>query len=284
VKPLLDPEQTQVQAFFDSLAGAADAPALRFYPFCADLLVSFLKPRPGTRVLDVATGSGAVAVAFGQAVAPSGGRVTAIDLSPAMLDRAHANVRKMALDNVDLHPMDAQHLEFRRDYFHSVVCSFALPLLPDMQGALREWVRVLRPGGALAFTSFEATAFQPMLEDLERRAQAFGAALPDGACGARRIRSLDHCRELLTDAGLTAVQARAVQAGYHLQDENDWWEVVTGTAMRALLDRLDDDRRDRLRREHLAFVAGLKTDQGLWLDVRTRFASGVKPAREPRRV
>ena len=92
-----------VQQIFDTLAPVYDSPATRFFPFTADRLVSYVKPRPGTRVLDVATGTGAVAIPFAQAVRPGGGRVTAVDLSSGMLDRAEDNIRKMALDNVDLH-------------------------------------------------------------------------------------------------------------------------------------------------------------------------------------
>ena len=134
----------------------------------ADLAIIAEWIRPGSKVLDVATGTGVAAIAFAQAVRP-GGRVTAVDISADMLDRAAANITKMALDNVDLHQMDAERLDFRAGYFHSVVCSYGLFFLPDMPAALREWVRVLRPGGKLAFTSFETSAFQPMLDDFVAR-------------------------------------------------------------------------------------------------------------------
>jgi ubiquinone/menaquinone biosynthesis C-methylase UbiE len=272
-------EQThkqQVQQIFDSIAPAYDCPATRFFPFCADRLVNYVKPKPGSKVLDVATGTGAVAVPFAQAIG-AGGRVTAVDFSAEMLDRAAANIRKMALDNVDLHEMDAERLDFRSNYFHSVVCSYGLFFLPDMSRALREWVRVLRAGGKLAFTSFEETAFRPMLDDFIERLQAYGVELPDGPFGSRRISSLEHCRALLHEAGLVEVAAECVQIGYHLSDENDWWEVVTSTAMRALFDQLADERKEAFRTEHLAWVATQKTENGLWLDVQTRFASGIKP-------
>jgi ubiquinone/menaquinone biosynthesis C-methylase UbiE len=265
----------QVRRVFDTLAPVYDSPATRFFPFCADRLVSYVRPRPGSKVLDVATGTGVVAIAFAQAVRP-GGRVTAVDISADMLDRAAANIGKMALDNVDLHQMDAERLDFRAGYFHSVVCSYGLFFLPDMAGALREWVRVLRPGGKLAFTSFETTAFQPMLDDFVARLQAFGVQLPNGPFGSQRIASSEHCRELLAEAGLSSIDVQNLQLGYHLRDENDWWEVITSTAMRALFEQVPVDRQDAFRQEHLGFVATQKNENGLWLDVQTRFASGVK--------
>ena len=146
-------DKKQLRQLFDSIAPACDGPATRFFPFCADRLVDYVRPQPGAKVLDIATGSGSVAVAFAQAVGASG-RVTAVDFSAGMLDRAEANIGKIALHNVDLHEMDAERLEFRANYFHSVVCSYGLCLLPDMSRALRDWLRVLRPGGRLVFTSF----------------------------------------------------------------------------------------------------------------------------------
>ena len=220
--PYLYLHKKQVLQIFDSIAPAYDCPATRFSPFCADRLVNYVKPKPGSKVLDVATGTGAVAVPFAQAIGASG-RVTAVDFSAGMLDRAEANILKMALDNVDLHEMDAERLDFRSNYFHSVVCSYGLFFLPDMPRALREWVRVLRPGGKLAFTSFEETAFRPMLDYFIERLQAYGVELPDGPFGSRRISSLEHCRDLLHDAGLVEVAAECEQIGYHLSDENDWW-------------------------------------------------------------
>jgi ubiquinone/menaquinone biosynthesis C-methylase UbiE len=265
-----------VRQVFETIAAGYDSPATRFSPFCADRLVGFLKPAPGSRVLDVATGTGAVAVPFAQAVGPQG-RVHGVDLSAAMLDRAAANIRKMALANVDLHEMDAEKLDFKSNYFHSVVCSYGLFFIPDMRAALRDWVRVLRPGGKLAFTCFEESAFQPMLDNFVENLQAFGVELTEGALGSRRISSLEHCCVLLQSAGLESVEAEVVQVGYHLGDENDWWEVVQNTAMRGLYEQLPAEQRAAFRDQHLSFVAEQKTAEGLWMDVRTRFAAGLKP-------
>ncbi len=266
-----------VRDVFESVATGYDNPATRFFPFCAERLTDFVRPRPGSRVLDVATGSGAVAIPLAQAVGPQG-RVHGIDISAAMLAQAEANARKMGLNNIDLHEMDAERLDFKADHFHHVVCSYGLFFLPDMAGALNEWARVLRPGGTLAFTCFEESAFEPMLEHFLQTLQAFGVTLPPGPIGAKRITSLHHCRELLAGAGLEQIQTQVAQMGYHLADENAWWEAIANTAMQGWLRQVEPARLDELRRAHLDHVASLKTADGLWMDVQTRFARGVKPA------
>lgn len=272
----MNPHKEHVRDTFNSVADGYDNPSTRFFPFCADRLVNFVRPRPGIRVLDVATGTGAVLVPFAQAIGPSG-RITGIDLSPGMLDRAEANVKKMALTNVDLHEMDAEHLDFRNNYFDYAVCSYGLFFMPDMQAALLDWVRVLKPGGTLAFTCFETSAFQPMLDNFATCLQEFGVELPNGLFGSQRITSMKHCQELLAEAGIEQITVECAQLGYHLKDETEWWEVVTNTAMRPWFDRIEAREQAAFREQHLAFVAQQKTDDGLWMDVQTRFSSGIKP-------
>ena len=86
-------------AVFDLVATGYDHPALRLFPFCADRLVDAIRPRPGQKILDIGTGTGAVATALAQSVLPSG-RVQAIDLAENMIEQAVTNVGKRGLTNV----------------------------------------------------------------------------------------------------------------------------------------------------------------------------------------
>lgn len=99
--------------------------------------------RPGTRFLDVACGSGALTLP----AARLGARVTAVDLSPAMIDRLRSRVRREGLANVDALVMDGHDLDFEDGSFDVVGSQFGVMLFPDLPRALREMVRVARPGG-----------------------------------------------------------------------------------------------------------------------------------------
>lgn len=262
---------------FDRLAAGYDTPALRLFPFCADRLVDQLRPRPATKLLDVATGTGAVAVSAAQALGPRG-RVTGIDLSESMLDRAAANIEKMALTNVDLHAMDAGQLEFRGSYFDYVVCSFGLFFLPDMTGALREWLRVVKPGGTVLFSTFGAGAFQPL-------AQWFAAGIA-GAGGAPeglqepawlRLACPEVASALLAEAGAIDIQVHEIQLGYHLAAPADWWEVVWNSGFRRFLDALAPEQLAAFRESHLETVAGAATEDGIWLNLPVLLVEGRRP-------
>lgn len=263
---------------FNRVAAGYDNPASRFFPFCADRLIVRLKPARGSKILDVATGTGVVAMAAIQAVGHEG-RVMAIDLAEGMLDRLQEKIDKFGIPNIDLHVMDAAALEFRREYFDHVVCSFGIFFLPDMSVGLREWARVTKPGGRILFTVFGKQAFQPMMELFIRRIENYGVDVPDKEApfAAMRLADPERCHDLLSGAGLKDIEVHAEQLGYHLKDEIQWWEVIWNSGMREWIERIPAARQELFRVEHLADVRPLVGEQGLWLNVETLFAAGTKP-------
>lgn len=267
------PDPDQVARLFDLLADGYDRAALRFFPFTADRVAQRLAPRAGEKILDVATGTGAVAVALGQRLG-GGGRVMAVDISERMLDRAYANIRRMALHNIDLHPMDAAALEFRSAYFDAVTCSFGLFFLQDMVETLREWRRVLKPGGRLLLTSFGAQAFQPLVAWFcEALRESGGPALDPADFPWQRLASADVCTRLLAEAGFENIECASDQLGYHLQQPQEWWEIVWNSGFRGYLAGLDAAALERFQQRHLERVGAGFSDGTLWLDVPVLFVS-----------
>jgi len=267
-----------VTPVFDRIAPGYDGAALRFYPFCADRMIIRLNPARGSKILDVATGTGAVALAAVQAIG-DGGRVTAIDLAEGMLDRLQEKIVKFGIQNIDLHVMDGTSLDFRRDYFNYVVCSFGITCLSDMSAGLKEWTRVTKPGGYVMFSVFGLQAFQPMMKLLVERLAHYDIVLPDGdaAGSATRLADAAHCRDLLQGAGLEDIAVITEQFGYHLKDETQWWDVVWNSTMREWIEKIPSQRSELFRREHLDDVRSLVKKDGLWLDAQTHLATGKKP-------
>lgn len=96
------------------------------------------------RVLDIGTGPGFYAIIL----ARRGYEVTAVDYSEGMLREAKRNAGALA-DKIRFARMDAQKLAFADGSFDAIVTRNLTWNLPDPTGAYREWMRVLRPGGAL---------------------------------------------------------------------------------------------------------------------------------------
>ena len=266
----------RVTGVFDTIAPGYDHAALRFFIFAADRVAKTLKPQPGQKILDVATGTGAVAIACAQAVKPDG-RVMAIDLSQAMLDKALQNAKRMGLANIDQFQMDADSLEFRKHYFDHCLCSFGLFFLPDMAKALQEWVRVTKPGGKVMFTSFSKSAFTPMSNLFIEQLEARGVELSNPPFATLRLADPDVCLELLRGAGLDSLNVETVQVGYHLQSIDDWWAVVWNSGMRGLVLRLDEQGQAEFKQQHLAGIQPLFGEKGLWMDVEVLISQGVVP-------
>jgi demethylmenaquinone methyltransferase / 2-methoxy-6-polyprenyl-1,4-benzoquinol methylase len=105
--------------------------------------------RPGERVLDVATGTGDLAFQEAAAVGPEG-RVVAVDSCAAMLQVARQRQRGA----IDFQEGDAMDLRFPDAWFDVVTISFGLRNVADRGQALREFRRVLRPGGRLMVLDF----------------------------------------------------------------------------------------------------------------------------------
>jgi ubiquinone/menaquinone biosynthesis C-methylase UbiE len=276
--PPQNPQQ-EITQVFNQVAAGYDHAMLRFFPFAADRLIVRLNPAPGTKILDVAAGTGAVALAAAQAVGPQG-RVCAVDLAEAMLDRLQEKIVKFGIPNIDMHVMDASALDFRRDYFDYAVCSFGIFFLPDMVAGLREWVRVIKPGGRLMFTAFGRPAFQPMMDLFLRRLERHGLRPPDSSkpFAGTRLADPARCRELLDTAGLIDAEVATEQLGYHLKDESQWWDVLWNSGARGWIEKLPRTQLESFRAAHLAELRPLCGEQGLWLDIETHFAGGTKPS------
>lgn len=111
------------------------------------------------RVLDVATGTGDLAIA---ALALTPKQVIGIDPSEKMLDVGRAKVAARGLsETISLVPGDSRALPFSDGEFHAVTCAYGARNFADLEGGLREMRRVLAPGGRLALLEFSTPTRTP---------------------------------------------------------------------------------------------------------------------------
>lgn len=110
-----------------------------------DAMLAAAELQGDERVLDVATGGGHTAIAF----ARQAGEVVAFDLTEAMLAVARQSAEAQGVSNLTFVPGDAEHLPFADGEFDLVTCRYAAHHFPHPIVAVREWVRVLKPGGKL---------------------------------------------------------------------------------------------------------------------------------------
>lgn len=116
-------------------------------------LVELAGAGPGTRVLDLATGTGAVA----RMAAARGAAVIGVDISPGMVQLAGS----VSPATIGFETADAAALPFDSGSFDAVTCGFGLSHMPDVPRVLAEIRRVLARGGRLVESSWGATAESP---------------------------------------------------------------------------------------------------------------------------
>lgn len=106
------------------------------------------RPRPGDTVLDLGCGAGTDLLVAAQMVGQSG-RAIGVDMTAAMLERARASAREMALGNVELHESLIEALPVDDASVDHVISNGVIDLVPDKDAVFAEIDRVLRPGGRL---------------------------------------------------------------------------------------------------------------------------------------
>ncbi len=273
-----DKPQDQVGKAFDLASPGYDRPAVRCLADTARRLAALAGPTAGDRVLDIATGTGWAALEAAAAVGPPGS-VVGVDLAEGMLALAREKAKAAGLANVDFKTADATDLPFEDGAFDVAVCASALFFMPDMEAALREWRRVVKPGGRIAFSCFGETSFQPTLDLFVDRLRAAGADLPPGKRPFpwQILTTPSDCRRLLDAVGLVPVRIETAQEGYYLTSKEECWDLIMGTGMRGQLTLMPEEALPAFKEGHLADVWALAVEAGFWLDVAPVYAVGRCP-------
>ena len=150
---MMTQEREQIRTAWDRLAAGYDefvTPASNRDVAQAALRRAGL--RPGMRLLDVASGSGALSIP----AACLGADVLAIDISPEMIAYLKARARQEGLSNLEARVMDGHALEMDDNQFDVAASQFGVMLFPDLPLGLDEMVRVTRAGGRVLVVAFGA--------------------------------------------------------------------------------------------------------------------------------
>jgi phosphatidylethanolamine/phosphatidyl-N-methylethanolamine N-methyltransferase len=156
----IDREQTE--RVYSNYAGVYDRIFGRVFQASREAVVRRLQIEPGERVLEVGVGTGLCLPLY-----PRECRITAIDLSQAMLDKAAERVSESGLTNVTLLRMDAAQMDFPDSTFDIVVAAYVVTAVPDYRKLMSEMVRVSRPGARLVLLN-HFTQASPIVAAVEK--------------------------------------------------------------------------------------------------------------------
>lgn len=211
----------------------------RFAPV-VDGVITRASLRPGERVLDLGTGTGAVAMRAAALVGRAG-RLLGIDISRDMLAVAEQMAGRLELHSVELREGRAEAIPAAAGSFDVVLASLSLMYVIDRGAAAGEIARVLRPGGRLVAAVWAG----PQSSDIvlfQQTAGSFAPPPPVPGVGPGALADPGFFLTQLASAGIDA-SAEAEVLGFEFDDFGSAWNVLAGVTTA----QLPPDRREEAK-------------------------------------
>jgi SAM-dependent methyltransferase len=229
--------------------GSYERVAARLAPV-SEQLTTLLAPQPGERALDLATGTGEVALR----VAQTGADVSAIGIAEPMLEQARRRADESAV-SIQFDLGDVEYLPYDDEAFDLAISNFGLIFAPDHANVAAELARVLRPGGRLGFSAWKPNT---KLGELYRR---FTEEPIEGREAYEWGRE-DHVEDML-----------GADFELDFEDGTLWLEASSGEEIWklfsesappvvAMVRHLEEPKREEFRRAFVELYEGYRTEDG----------------------
>lgn len=251
-------QKAQARAIFERVAPAYDVAGPGCFAHFGRRLAEVAELGPGQRVLDVATGRGAALFPAATRVGPTGEAV-GVDLAEGMIRLTREEATRRGV-GVSLRVMDAEDLDFPDASFDRVLCGFGIMFFPQLDRALGEFRRVLKPGGRVALSTWRISQGQ----DLAATLAGLGLMQLD-AVSALSFNTPERLETPLTVAGFTDAHAESDETIFRFADLEQYWQDARGTGLRRWLDALDAEQRERALAALAARLAPHQRADGLYL-------------------
>jgi len=210
-----------------------------------ELMLDLAGVGEGTRVIDIAAGSGGQSIA----AARRGATVLATDISSNILEEAAQAARAAGISTIATHVVDGESLDVDPGTFDAAISRLGLMYMPDKQGALAQARRVLREGGryaAIVFAEPDRNGFFSVpIGIIRRRAQ-----LPPPAPGLPGPFSSAGLRDQLDAAGFREVEVHRVEAPLEVSSAAECAKLEResfGALHQMLAGRAEEERQDTWR-------------------------------------
>lgn len=222
------PDTEQTRQAWESVAAGFDDSVSPLTMRFGETVVDHLDVGPGTTLLDVGAGSGALAIP----AARRGADVLAVDLAPTMIDRLNARARD--LPNLRGQVMDGEHLDLADNAFDVSGSINGVTLFPQVDAGIAEMARVTKPGGKVALVCFAHSVAHA--EFVAFLFAAVRTAVPDAVLPPTdppplpfQLADPQTMRAKLIDAGLADVAVEVTTWDIEVRSATHYWDAVTAS-------------------------------------------------------
>jgi ubiquinone/menaquinone biosynthesis C-methylase UbiE len=253
----------------------------RFAPVTQALIKAAQIAR-GSAVLDVATGPGEPALTIAELVGEKG-KVLGIDVVVEMVEAARREASRRKAHNVSFAVASAEVLPAQSNCFDAVVSRFGVMFFPDPVRAVREMLRVLKPGGHIALAAWHFAANNPFHYTVSQVVGRYVKSPPlaEDAPDAFRFAQPGKLRAVLAEAGATAVSENVLQFSIQAPiSVEDFWTLRSEMSenIRTKLANIPNEQVAELKREAIEALRAYSGERGMSMPAEVLIVGGRKSA------
>ena len=234
----------------------------------------------GQRILDVAAGAGEQSIAVANKVGPSG-YVLATDISANILEYAKRMAQQTGWQNIETEVMDGENLTLEDETFDAVISRVGLIYFPDQQKALKEMLRVLKPGGkvaAIVYSTPEKNKFFSLPVSIIRTRAKLPPPLP-GQPGPFSLGAEGAIEKAFSQAGFKNVKSTLVDSPLMLPSAKECvrFEKESFGALHQMMSGLSDAEKEFVWEEIERELQQFESEDGFVGPCEMVVAVGEKP-------